>query len=157
MNKKKIIILAILFVAVAGLTLNSVSAASKTYKTEKLYFKYDGDSKSPASTFTKSIDSKNQVYGFYIHSNNKRAYIYPPNCMGVGTEGKYNKNGPQYKPNYKPTKATVMFKKTVNGETYYSSKTFTKFYKDFEYSYISSYEPKNNYKPYYAVIHYKKI
>jgi len=156
MNRKKIIILAILFVIVVGLALSPVNAANETYKTGKLYFKYNGDSKSPCSEFTKSIDSKNQVYGFYIYPNNKNTYIYPANFMGVGTEGKYTKKG-QYKPNYKPTKATVMFKKTVKGKTHYSSKTFTKFYKDFEFSYISGYEPKNNYKPYYAIVHYKKI
>lgn len=50
-----------------------------------------------------------------------------------------------------------MFKKTVKGKTYYSSKTFTKFNKSMKDGYVTSYEPKNNYNPYYAVFYYKKV
>ncbi|MCL2156926.1 MAG: hypothetical protein FWH54_02770 [Methanobrevibacter sp.] len=157
MNKKKMIILAILFLAVVGLALNSVSAAGKTYKTGKLYFKYNGDKKIPRSDFTKKINNRSEFYGYYNYPNNLGMQD-PANYMKVGIEGKII-GKKYYKPNYKPTKVYIMFKKTVKGKTYYSSKTFTKFVSTLDRGedYARPYTPKNNYKPYYAIFYYKKV
>jgi hypothetical protein len=43
----------------------------------------------------------------------------------------------------------IKFKKTVQGKKYYSTRTFN--------GKEVIYEPKNNYKPYYTVVYYKKI
>jgi len=157
MNKKKIIIFAILFVGVVGLALSPASAGSKTYKTGKLYFKYNGDSKRPISKLYKSIDSKTEIEGLYTYPKNKNSQQIA-NSMIIGMAGKVDKKSyKQYKPNYKINKAVIMFKKTVKGKTYYSSKTFTKFYQDMGNGYMTDYSPKNNYKPYYAIVYYKKV
>ena len=157
MNKKKIIILTILFVAIAGLTLSPASAATKTYKTGKLYFKYNGNGEVQFPQFSKSIDSKSELFGYYIPSNYKKYSQNGKNYMSVGTQGKISKSGQQYNPNYKPSKIKVMFKKTVKGKTYYSSKTFANIDSDLCYSHSVNYKPKNNYNPHYAIIYYKKI
>ena len=155
MNKKKIIILAILFVGIVCLALSPASADGKTYKTDKLYFKYNGDSKKPVSSFSKSIDSKTSVNGFYNYPKNINSQ-HSANYVNVEISGKVI-SYKQYKPNYKPSKIIVMFKKNENGKTYYSSKTFTKFENMDGYSYFSGYSPKNNYKPQYTIVYYKKI
>ncbi|MCL2114712.1 MAG: hypothetical protein FWH29_00645 [Methanobrevibacter sp.] len=157
MNIKKMIILAILFVAVVGLALNSVSAVGKTYKTDKLYFKYNGDKNIPRSDFTKKINNRSEFYGYYNYPNNHRMQD-SANYMKVGIGGKYI-GKKYYKPNYKPTKVYILFKKTVKGKTYYSSKTFTKFGStlDMGNDHALPYNPKNNYKPYYAIFYYKKV
>ena len=156
MNKKKIIILVILFVAVAGLALSPASAVTKTYTTGKLYFKYNGDSKRPYSEFSKSLNSKTEVRGFYNYPNNKESQ-HPPNFMLIGIDGKLTKNYNQYEPTCKPTKMIVKFKKTVNGKTVYFTKTFKKFNSWEGFGYYTSYTPKNYFKPQYAVIYYKKV
>ena len=140
MNKKKMIILAILLVAVAGLALAPVSAATKIYKTDKLYFKQMAD-KRHSITPTKKINKNSEIWGFYIYP--KASSQYSPNTVCVGTS-KYM----DVEPDYKATKIIINFKKKVNGKTYYSTKTF----KNSEVSY----KPKNNYKPNYCIVYYKK-
>ncbi|MBZ9569953.1 hypothetical protein KQY27_00070 [Methanobrevibacter sp. TMH8] len=154
MNKKNLILLVILFVGVAGLALSPVSADTKIQKTNKLYFKYNGDTKHPGSSFNKSISKKSLIYGYYNYNSSKNKDTQDgPNYMGLGISGKKSYTWPDYK----PTKILVQFKKNMNGKTYYSSKIFT--YKggsDLPYGYKIGYWPKNNYKPYYAVFYYKK-
>ena len=75
MNKKKIIILIILFVAIAGLALTPVSAATKTYKTGKLYFKQDKD-KRHSHTPTKKINKKSEIWGIYVYPKASSQYIH---------------------------------------------------------------------------------
>ena len=142
MNKKKIIILAILFVAVAGLALAPASEAAKTYKTGKLYFKQEPD-KRHSSFVTKKLNKNSAIWGFYVYPKGNSQYS--ANTVYVGTN-KYIDT----KPDYKPTKIVIKFKKKVKGKTYYSTKTF--------YSkYGVSYQPKNNYQPYYCIVYYKKV
>ncbi len=141
MNKKKIIILGILFVAVAGLALGSASAATKTHKTDKLYFK--SHSKDKYSSFTKKIDRVNSIDGVYVYPKNYDAQN-APNSVMVGISGKSLDDS-----DYKATKIIIKFKKKVNGKTYYSTKTFNK-------SWVY-YKPKNNYRPYYSIVYYKKV
>ena len=156
MNKMKIMILAILFVGVVGLALSNVSAADNTYKTGKIYFKYNGDKKYPSSEFSKNLDKKTEVFGFYNYPRNINSQ-HPANFMQIGIDGKMTKSYSQYKPSFKPSKITVFFKKTSNGKTSYSSKSFTKFSPNEGYGYSISYSPKNNFQPNYAIVYYKKI
>jgi hypothetical protein len=139
MEKRKIIILAILFVAIAGLALAPVSAATKTYKTGKLYFKpYE---KNKFDSFAKKLNNANIIEGLYTYP--KVASQGEPNSVWVGFRDA--KPGTKY---YKITKITIKFNKKVNGKTYYSTKNFNKS--------IVYYKPKNNYKPYYCIVYYKK-
>jgi len=150
MNKKKIIILAILFVAVAGLALAPVSEAAKTCKTDKLYFKQGADKKY-SSFVTKNINKNSEIWGFYIYP--KADSQHAPNTVYIGTNKHLDG-----KPDYKATKIVIQFKKKVNGKTYYSKKTFynNKPKKNWFGGQLS-YKPKNNYKPHYAVVYYKKV
>jgi len=140
MNKKRIIILAILFVAIAGFVLAPVSAVNKTYKTGKLYFKVE--KKNKITSFDKKINGKNRISGFYIYPKNTQTQMNP-NTLFVEIYKKGSNS-----PDYKITKTIIKFKKTVKGKTYYSTKTFK--------GNGVIYEPKNNYKPYYALVYYKK-
>ncbi|MCL2686943.1 MAG: hypothetical protein FWE58_00195 [Methanobrevibacter sp.] len=138
MNKKKIIILAILFVAVAGFALEPASAAAKTHKTDKLYFKqYE---KNKFDVFVKKLNKANIIEGLYTHP--KVTSQGEPNSVLVGFRESYPAK------QYKITKIKIKFKKTVKGKTYYSTKTFNK---NSVY-----YKPKNNYRPHYAIVYYKK-
>ena len=143
MEKKKILILLILFVAIGGLTVSSV-VATKTYQTGKLYFKDKSDGRH-SSFPTMKIDSKrkNKISGFYVFPKNKNTQMNP-NTVFV----EFIKNGGRNYPDYKITKTVITFKKTVNGKTEYSSKTI--------HGNEVIYEPKNIFKPYYCIVHYKK-
>lgn len=135
MNKKKILILTFLFVAVTGFTLAPASAA----KTGKLYFKKHWSS--PVTTFDKNIPNNDYIHGEYY----LKAGQGPKNYMAVGL---LDKVGYNTKINHKITKISVKFKKTVKGKNYYTTKTF--------YRNGVGYYPKNGYKPYYAVVTYTK-
>jgi len=150
MNKKKIIILIILFVAIAGLALAPVSAATKTYKTGKLYFKQDKD-KRYSFTPTIKINKNTEIGGCYVYP--KVDSQYEPNTVYVGTNKYMGEIA-----DYRATKIIIKFKKKVNGKTFYSTKTFyyNKPKKEWLYGELT-YKPKNNYQPYYCIVYYKKI
>ena len=143
-NYKKIIILTVLFVSIAGFAFSSVNSvdAAKTYKTGKMYFKED--KYYPTSTLNKRIDKNNLITGHYVYPRAK-GVMGTPNTLDLGIVGR-DLDTPS---NYKATKIIIKFKKKVNNKMYYSTKTFKK-------SYVQ-YKPKNNYKPYYSVVYYKKI
>jgi len=62
----------------------------------------------------------------------------------------YRTNNPfDGNPKHKLTKSTIYFKKTVNGRTVYSTKTFKN-------KYWIYYNPKNNFEPYKGVFYYTK-
>ena len=152
MNKKKIIILTIMFVAIVGLTLAPANAATKTYNTGKLYFKektLGGEYDKRFSSFpTKKIDSKakNILEGFYSYPKTESQGA--PNTVVISL-GLMDSS-----PDYKMTKVFINFKKKVNGKTVYSTKTFTN--SQVKSNWLS-YKPKNNYQPNYCIIYYQKI
>jgi len=150
MDKKKIIILTILFVAVAGLALAPVSEAAKTQKTDKLLFKQESDKRHSSFT-TKNINKNSAIWGFYVYP--KASSQYSKNTLYIGTN-KYM----DVKSDYKSTKIVIKFKKKVTGKTYYSTRTFynNKPKKNWANGQFS-YKPKNNYKPHTAVVYYEKV
>jgi len=146
MNKKKIIILAILFVAVAGFALAPASAATKTYKTGKLYFKQESD-KRHSVTPVKKINKNSEISAFYVYP--KGDSQYSRNTVYVRT----NKNMGEIS-DYRAIKLVINFKKKVNGKKYYSTRTFKgSKVKNNRFSYV----PKNNFKPNYCIVYYKKM
>ncbi|MCL2156410.1 MAG: hypothetical protein FWH54_00110 [Methanobrevibacter sp.] len=136
MNKKKILILLILFVAVAGLTLTPV--ASKTY-TKTIKFKSSG-------TVNKYIGK-----GDYI------GVSYTPGYSGMS--GKTNTfeirswSSDYFSNYYKLTKAKVTFTKKVKGK----SKKYAKTYTANKYGGVVSKHPPSGYKPYSVKVTYKTI
>ena len=141
MEKKKIIILLILFVAVAGLTISSTNAATKT--TGKIYFK-DGKS------VTKSLGNKQILNVYYTSKRSEGQGLWSPNTMVINIYSSNHKP-----PKYELVKATVKFSKKVNGKTYYSTKTFKATKSELSDNKWIYYSPKNSYKPYSAVVTYK--
>jgi hypothetical protein len=132
---KKIVILLILFFAIAGLTMSAVSAASKT--TGKIYFKDGKD-------VEKSVGNK-EFLGVYYST--KPAGQQSGNYMQISI----------YRKDYKAAKAkvvraTVEFRKKVNGKIKKDTKVLKA---DKSYFDIIAYTPKNGYKPYSAKITYK--
>ena len=141
MKTKKIIILIILFVAISGFTMSTVTSAdaAKTYKTGKIYLKDKNNE------ITKSIGGGDVVGVYYYSKLNK----YWGNKMQISIHGKYD-----IEPNNRHLlKAKVKFVKNVGNKNKYMTKTFKN--KSKYNSYIG-YNPKNGYKPYYTIIYYKK-
>ena len=136
MNYRQILILILLIVTIAGLTINSVSAATKT--TGKIYFNEKGENKKLA----------NDEYVNVAYLPKGSGEGYKPNTMVIAG---WTYNGPGLK-NYHLTNAQVVFTKKVNSKTVTSTKTF-----NFGKWDILTYQPKNGFKPYYTIITYKKI
>ena len=143
MEKKKILILLILFVAVVGLTMSSATAVTKT--TGKIYFK-DGKS------VIKSLGNKQILHVYYTSKGSGGQGLWIPNTMVINM---YTSDYSLVK--YKLVKATVKFSKKVKSKTYYSIKAFTATKSELSDNKWIHYYPKNSYKPYYAVVTYKTI
>ena len=140
MEKKKIIILLILFVAVIGLTISTVNA--KTY-TKTVQFKSSG---------TTNVD-KHLGNGEYLSIFYTSKYSQQHATKNVFTICAYSN---EYFPAtyyYKVTKAKITYTKKVNGKT----KTYTTTYNaDKKYGVITKHPPKG-WKPYSTVVTYKDI
>lgn len=137
MNFKKILILTILFIAVLGFTLSTVSSveASKIYSKNVKF--------NEKMALTKSIQYDNQIQSTFSDK------YYTGYSTKMAIEIMDRKHW-LYKPMFKPTKAKVYFKKKVNGKTVYSTKTLKANKRG-----LILYNPKNNFKPYKATVYYK--
>ena len=135
------LILLVLLIAIVGLTISTVSAATKT--TGKIYFK-DG------KHVSKNIGKGDYIYIYYGTKESPEQGFYSANTMRIFLERSNGYNGKYYK----LVKSTVNFRKKVNGKYVYSTKTFKATIDDFRSKTIW-YNPKNGYKPYYAIVTYK--
>ncbi|MDR2967529.1 MAG: hypothetical protein LBU74_06235 [Methanobacteriaceae archaeon] len=144
MNKKKILILLILFVAVAGFALAPASAVTKK-TTGKIYFK---DSNFPV---VKKVGPKIQDVIDLFHCSKNHNH---KNHVGSGYPGYQTvigMNNAYFPPSkYHLVSAKITFVKKVNGKNYYTTKKFKANNRDF-----IGYNAKKGYKPYYARVTYK--
>lgn len=131
-NKKKILILIFLFVAVAGFTLNPASATSKTIKITDSYYGIE-----------KSIGNGDKITTVYISGysgqSGKTRYLQ----ISLWNYKTYP-NGKYYKMN----KAKVYYQKS-NGRTVFQT------YKPDRYGYIGKIVPKG-YTPKKAIVYYNR-
>lgn len=136
MNKKRMLILLIVFVAVVGLSMSTVSA--KTYTKTVKFKDYD--------TVNKYLGKGDYLGVSYISGYSKMSK--KTNYFEISTwSSDYFSNY------YKITKAKIKFTKKVNGKT----KTYTKTYNaDKKWGVINKHPPKG-WKPYSAIVTYKDI
>lgn len=134
MDKKRILVLLILFVAVAGLTVSTVSA--KTY-TKTVKFKEH-------TTINKYLGKGDYLSVDYLSGYSQMSG--KSNMMTIGTWS--NDYFANY---YKLTKAKITFIKKSNGKKY--TKTYLA---DKKWGVINTHPPKGL-RPYSAIITYKDI
>lgn len=140
MNKKRILILLILFTTVIGFTLSNVSAVegAKLYKTNIIKIK---DRNYPS--FDKNLGTDDSLQVYYWSKMSKRE-----GQLFISIFGRYDIEDSG---KYKLSKAKVKFVKKVSGKNKY----ILKWFKGGKYNSIV-YNPKNGYKPYKAVVYYYK-
>ena len=137
MEKKKILMLTILLIAIVGITVSTVNA--KTY-TKTVQFK-----ESKYAPLNKYIGHNNYVSTFY---NSKYSAQLERSRAVLITIGNINEPGDDSY--YNLVKAKVKYTKKVNGKT----KTYFKTYKPNKWGYILTSAPKG-WKPYSAFVTYK--
>lgn len=125
MNKKKIIILAILFVAIAGFALAPASAATKTIKMKKgnIPSKYKiGGGDYLSGQYTPGYEPQNNKYHI-IEISMWSSYFYPKYHKMVKAKVYYKKNGKIITKTYK---GSHIIKKYPYGTTPYKALVYYK-------------------------------
>lgn len=140
MNKKKILILSILLIAILGMAISSVNAVTKT--TGKIYFK-DSYYAVEKKVGPKTQDKIDLWYCSKKH-NHKNDWGSPGYQTAIGMNSPYFDSS-----KYHLKSAKITFVKKVNGKY----KTATKSFKADKWETIG-YNAPNGYRPYYARVTY---